>query len=118
MIYPTCEFQSKQQLMVFSSRRYTVDPLRKTCNSPNRNPGDILTNSFSNTHSAASVKQLCCNEKQACVNSPFKPQGTPHLMSIKFLCAKYQKTMALTEEYFTVLSHVMEVAAGKEPSVL
>lgn len=27
MIYPTHEFQSKQQLVVFSSLRYTVDPL-------------------------------------------------------------------------------------------
>lgn len=50
MIYPACEFQSKQQLAVFSSLQFRVDPLRKACNSLRRNPPDIPTRCFSDTH--------------------------------------------------------------------
>lgn len=65
MIYPACEFQSKQQLVVFSSLRDTVDPLWKACYSLHSSNGDIPTYCFSDTHSAALVKQLRCDENQA-----------------------------------------------------
>lgn len=90
----THKFQSKQQLVMFSSLQYTVDPLQKACNSPHTDPGNILTYCFSYIHSAALAKQLCCDEKQ--LPPSFKPHRTLHLMSIKFPCAKYHEIMALT----------------------
>lgn len=65
MIYPASEFQSKQQLAVFSSLRLSVDPLQEACNSLQRKPPDIPTQCFSDTHSATLVKHLCCNKKKA-----------------------------------------------------
>lgn len=69
MIYPACEFQSKQQLAVFSSLRFRVDPLRKAFNSLHRNPPDIPTRCFSDTDFylffAALLKLLCWNKTRA-----------------------------------------------------
>lgn len=50
MIFPACEIQSKQQLAMFSSLCFSADPLLKACSSLWRNPGDIPTHCFSDTH--------------------------------------------------------------------
>lgn len=50
MIFPACEIQSKQQLAMFSSLCFSADPLLKACSSLGRNPGDIPTHCFSDTH--------------------------------------------------------------------
>lgn len=114
MIYPACAFQSKQQLAVFSSLCFSVDPLRKACNSLQRNPPDIPTHCFSDTHSAALVKQFCCNKKRAKKANPlFKPHRSLHLMSIKFPFVKYHNNkkkrvirgiyLCQLAAYFTIL---------------
>lgn len=120
MIYPTHEFQSKQQLATFSSLRCTVNSLRKTCNSLHRNPVDIPTYCFSDTlfrRFGAVMLQWKAGKKSA----P-KPHRTLHLDPAKTV---YYKIMALREEYLCANLHpilqshfIMEVAAAKELSVL
>lgn len=109
MIYPACEFQSKQQLVVFSSLRDTVDPLWKACYSLHSSPGDIPTLFFLthilhlwwSSYTAMKIRQK--------VNSPFKPHRNLHLMLIKFPCVKYHRIMALTEKYLCAnLHHILQ----------
>lgn len=49
MIFPACEIQSKQQLVLFSSLCCSADPLLKACSSLGRNPGHIPTHCFFDT---------------------------------------------------------------------